>query len=219
MWATVCDCLWALLISKLDAYGFSTTACMLMANYFKDRKQLVKLDCNRTEWMNIKKGAAQGSQIGPFIYNVFSNDLMYFMENICDIFNYAEDNTICVHGNDIDEIVKNIEDASNVIMTWFQNNNLQANPEKFQFILFNKQKLERSISVDGVSHVSQSCVQLLGVNIDHALNFDIHIKYICRKAGRHLNVLARLSSTLNTKEKMLLFESFILSYFNYCPLV
>ena len=62
-------------------------------------------------------------------------------------------------------------------------------------------------------------VKLLGVNIDYAMNFNIHVTEICKKAGRHLNALSRLSIILNTDEKMKLFECFILSHFNFCPLV
>ena len=42
---------------------------------------------------------------------------------------------------------------------------------------------------------------------------------ICKKTGYKLNVLARLSKTLGTKEKMLLFHSFMLSHFNYCSVI
>ena len=42
---------------------------------------------------------------------------------------------------------------------------------------------------------------------------------MCKKAGRKLNVLGRLSNTLDTNSKGTIFYSFILSHFNYCPLV
>ena len=66
---------------------------------------------------------------------------------------------------------------------------------------------------------SQSEVKLLGVHIDSKLTFTNHIKEICLKAGRQINMIARLSKTLNIDAKQLLFKTFILSHFNYCPLV
>ena len=54
-----------LLISKLNAYGIDTTSCMLMANYFFNRKQRVKLSDIRSDWMEISKGSPQGSLMGP----------------------------------------------------------------------------------------------------------------------------------------------------------
>ena len=45
------------------------------------------------------------------------------------------------------------------------------------------------------------------------------INSICRKAARQLNVLRRLSSLLDQESRMAIFRAFIVSNFNYCPLV
>jgi len=39
---------------------------------------------------------------------------------MCDIYNYADDNTICVHGNKIENVLLDIELVSNVLMNWFK---------------------------------------------------------------------------------------------------
>ena len=150
---------------------------------------------------------------------LYSNDLMYTVDNIYKIYNYADDNTICVYDHNIDNVIRNVQLATNVMLKWFKTNYLQAHLSKFQFILFNKEMLDKSICINDVTIKAQNSVKLLGVHIDHAMNFDTHITEICKKAGRHINVLARLSKTLEVQEKLLLFESFILSHFNYCPLV
>jgi len=43
--------------------------------------------------------------MGTFIYNVLSNDLLYLINNFCDIYNYADDNSICVHGKNVNDIL------------------------------------------------------------------------------------------------------------------
>jgi hypothetical protein len=55
--------------------------------------------------------------------------------------------------------------------------------------------------------------------VDVKLNFNFHITEICKRAGRKLNVLAKLSKILNSKSKFMLFNSFILSQFNFCPII
>ena len=61
--------------------------------------------------------------------------------------------------------------------------------------------------------------KLLGVKIDRTLNFDEHVRSLCKKAGRKLTVLFRLSSYMNVKQKRIPMKSFFESQFGYCPLV
>ncbi len=117
------DCLsYKLMVSKLYAYGFDKNACMLVASYFMNRKQRVKICRARSEWLNLTKGCPQGSIFGPFLYNVFSNDLLYLVDGMCDIYNYADDNTICVHGKTVSDVISEIELISNVLLNWFETN-------------------------------------------------------------------------------------------------
>ena len=44
-------------------------------------------------------------------------------------------------------------------------------------------------------------VEISGIKIDNNLNFNNHIKSICRKAGQKLSALLRISSNLNMKQK------------------
>ena len=62
-------------------------------------------------------------------------------------------------------------------------------------------------------------VNLLGVTFDRTLCFNTHISDICRKASKQLNVLKRFSSILSAKNKLLVYTSFIISQFQYCPVV
>ena len=66
---------------------------------------------------------------------------------------------------------------------------------------------------------SENHVKLLGVEFDKKLKFDIHVSNICKRAARQLNALKRLTGLLNTSSRLMIFRSFLLSNFNYCPLV
>ena len=84
-----------LLIAKFRAYGMSEAACRLMASYLRDRKQRVRIGNEKGEWLHMCKGTAQGSILGPFCYNVFTNDLLSVVNGNTDIYNYADDTLIC----------------------------------------------------------------------------------------------------------------------------
>ena len=214
------DCLpHRLLIAKLSAYGVCNKSCMLMANYFQGRSQCVKLGNNKSEQLQLDKGAPQGSYMGPFVYNLFSNDLLLLVQSLCNIYNYADDNTVSCTGKTTDDVINKLKNISNILINWFQNNYMKANPEKFQFIMYSKTNEAKSILINDTVVNSETSVKLLGVHIDSRLNFNNHITHICKKAGKQINALARLSTTLSMEVKYRVFETFILSHFNFCPIV
>ena len=64
-----------------------------------------------------------------------------------------------------------------------------------------------------------SSVELLGIQIDDKLNFNLHMSNICRSAGNQFNALMRLKQFLGFKEKRILINSYSMVNFNYCSLV
>ena len=216
------DCLhYKLLIAKLHAYGVDKNSCLIILNYFTNRKQRVKLGDIKSDWEPIFKGAPQGSLFGPFMYNVFSNDLLCKVNNLPDItvYNYADDTTIACTDVNYDTAHNKLLNASEILLDWFESNNLKANPTKFQLIVFEESNVERSLVVHGANIQSSSSVKLLGVLIDHSLLFTEHISQLCIKAGRKINVLSRLCCSLTTEAKLLLMQAFILSHFNFCSII
>ena len=142
------------------------------------------------------------------------------IEELCDVYNYADDNSIGFSGKNTEEVISKLRNVANVMVTWFNDNFLQANPEKLQFIMFNDLNNDCVLSINNsVKLVKQEQVKLLGVTIDSKLTFTDHINGLCIKAGKHLNMLKRLSNMLNQDVKYQLFNTFILSHFNFCSVI
>ena len=55
--------------------------------------------------------------------------------------------------------------------------------------------------------------------MDRDLSFNEYVSSLCKKAGRKLSVLSRLSNLMNFQQKRLLMKSFVEAQFAYCPLV
>ena len=79
-----------LLLAKLSAYGLSNRSCELIQSYLYKRLQRVKIGNRRSEWLELKSGIPQGSVTGPFLLNVFLNDLFFALEGLCDDLTIAQ---------------------------------------------------------------------------------------------------------------------------------
>ena len=127
------DCLpHRLLLCKLYKYGVSLPSCSLIWSYLYHRKQRVKLESSRSEWAGITKGVQQGSILGPLLFNIFINDMLYFFEDMCSISNYADDNTLKHSHRDTTVLKETLERGTNKAIVWFEENDMKANPSKFQ---------------------------------------------------------------------------------------
>ena len=153
------------------------------------------------------------------LFNIFINDIFYFIEH-GTLYNYADDNTLSYADNDFDNLLCTLERESAVLIDWFRFNCMQANPDKFQAIAVGNKTFAKK-PVFNIQSAKISCdeiVKLLGIDIDYQLNFNHHIKNICRKASQQLNVLKRIGCYLTKLNKLTIFHTFILSNFNFCPL-
>ena len=54
--------------------------------------------------MEVVKGCPQGSLLGPLAYNLFSNGLLILMENVYDIYNFADGNSVGCYDKPVERL-------------------------------------------------------------------------------------------------------------------
>ncbi len=60
------------------------------------------------------------SQAGHCIFNIFLNEMFYFIEALCQTINYADDISFAKIDSDINVIKAELEVASGVAIQWFK---------------------------------------------------------------------------------------------------
>jgi hypothetical protein len=211
------DCIpHALLIAKLDAYGFSPNSLMFMSSYLINRKQRVRINEEFSCYTDMLYGVPQGSILGPLLFNIFICDLFLFLPDV-DIAGYADDNTPYCAKKDITSVIHELQKTANKLLEWFENNGMKANPEKYCLIVSKQSNLE--VTVSNLTIQTFENVKLLGININNKLSFEEHVNSLCKYASRKVNALSRIASYMSFNQRKLILSAFITSNFSYCPLV
>ena len=73
--------------------------------------------------------------------------------------------------------------------------------------------------VDGQTIQNSDTFKLLGVTFDSHLTFLPHATKMCKSVNQRTNALNRIRNNLSQEKASQLGNSFILSIFNYCPII
>ena len=171
-----------------------------------------------SDFEEIISGVPQGSIIGPILFNAFLNDFFYDIEN-ASVHNFAIDNTLSCFAKTVKDLINVLKEESQVAINWFSSNNMIVNPDKFKSIILTKNKSDVIPTGFSVGTDIVSIEKSVDNHLDNRLNFNLHINAICKSASNQLNALVRLKKVLSFEQIKVLVNSFILSNFDYCPLI
>ena len=166
-----------------------------MKSYLKNRKQKVQINNKFSSERDVIAGVPQGSIDGPLLFNLFINDLVFFIEQ-CTLSNYADDNNLSISGEDKELIKSMLSSDFMIVEDWFFENYMILNPEKCYFMCIGKNGSNSGLLNPGDLNL-ENCkeVEILGIMIDRNLNFKGHIKNIRRKSGQKLTLTKKLYFT------------------------
>ena len=87
------------------------------------------------QWKSVNRGTTQGSVSGPYLFNIFLNDLEIFFNGCPVLFKYADDSTI------VSPITKNLDPSADLVgqfLTWCKDNKMVCNPCKCKELVVRK---------------------------------------------------------------------------------
>ena len=126
------------LAHKLECFGFAGTLLKWLVLYISNRKQFVKVKGFVSQEISVTSGVPQGSHLGPYLFNIFINDLRQEIRFSQPLF-FADDLKLFAVVNSFEDTVK-IQDDLNRVCEWYNKNMMVLNIKKCKIITFTRIK-------------------------------------------------------------------------------
>ena len=180
-----------LLILKLKYYGFHGSPLKWLCSYLSERQQRVFISGVPSAWLPVTFDVPQGSILGPLLFLLYINDLPISVRH-SKIALFADDAKCVINVKSVASCIE-LQGDIDSIFSWSQKWPLIFNISKCFIITFTslRNPVSFNYSMNGVALKRVTEVQDLGITLDSALRWNIHVKNIISKANRVSGLIKR----------------------------
>lgn len=147
---------------------------VLFKDYLSGRQQRVKIGDMFSNWKGVVRGVPQGSVLGPLFFNIFINDLFYWVTQ-CKLQAYADGCQL--YSSNIDPVALEncICHEVRVANDWYRSNRMIVNETKHLTIVLGR-------TGHSFSFPLKDSLDIFGINIDNRLCFDLIYQLFVKKS-------------------------------------
>ena len=125
---------------------------------------------------------------------------------------YADDTTIYLSGQELEQVVSSLENDAQRISNWLFDNSMKLNPDKCHLLTFGGNNADVSVHI-GETVVTESVKEkLLGVTVETRT---LILRVMLLQHVKKLHKLARISSCMNVVKLRIMMNTFVMSQFSY----
>lgn len=175
-----------------------------------------------SEELEIQFGVPQGSKLGPILFNLYINEIIYILNSEgMDVKLFADDFMISFDGFSLHVIEKKLSDCLDKLYHWISKNQLKINIKKSVFMIIHDQRIKNirnncKLLINGhtLNYVSET--KYLGIIIDDNLNFKQNAEYTMKKIITKINIIRRLNNNVTHFIKCQIYKIIVFPHFEYC---
>lgn len=182
----------------------------MVCSYLKDRELLYHTQ-GGLKHKTITSGAAQGSILGPDLWNASYDDIFSIeMPDGTHLSGYADDIAAIIIARDEVEAQRKLNMVMIRTRTWLESRGLQLAAEKTELVMLTKRHIPLEINMQVSDQVIRTTRTLnyLGVRLDPRMTFWAQIHYAAKKASKASASLSRLMANIGgptaSKRKLLM---------------
>ena len=199
-------------MDKIYKLGFRGNIHTLLKSYLTNRTQYIELDRYRSNNKVISHGVPQGSVLGPLLFNLFFNDVVYLKCDSRSLF--ANDGVFWLSDFSFDRLVFRLNLFLKELLNWLYSNKLYPNSSKTFLMLFTNRIVHNLPSVYLENDLLQwtNNIKYLGVIIDNKLNFNLQLHHIHNKISKSSGIIYRLKTFLPKSLLLKIYNSLFYPY-------
>ena len=107
------------------------------------------------------------------LFNIFIFDI-FFLVSETDSPSYANDNTLHASFDNVDDVIKILENDDIRLFKWFSDNKMKANKDECYLFVCNNVYI--SIKIDDIEVENSDCGKVLGIKIVSKLSYKDHLE-------------------------------------------
>ena len=208
-----------------DEIGVKGIALKWFSSFLKGRTQKVKIGSTYSNEAGLNYGVAQGSVLGPDLFNIYIRSLRKFIEpSKFSIFGFADDHQLLktfLPIFQVDAFNTDINSCFKLIEDWMNSFFLQLNASKTKILIIMPPSLRNTITIKG-TFINETCVRFvhsannLGIILDDELSFKNQIQKVVKSCFFDLRRLSKIKDFLTFEQLRTTVSALIFSKLDYC---
>ena len=160
----------------------------------------------------------------PLLFLIYINDIINLSSNFKFIM-FADDTTVLASHKNLNVLIDTLNVELSKISTWFKCNKLSLNISKTNFMHFQTTSTNADIAIhydiriDGLPLQKKDYTKFLGITIDKQLTWNQHIDNVSSQIAKGIGILYRIKHLLPQRSLLMLYNSLVLPYINYCNII